>query len=422
MIDDIKKLFEKNYQEYFEPKNFSRKSALDTFVRLGIPKWRSEEWKYTDISKLNEVTISIENNFEDDYIKKAVADCDVSPYKLVFCNGKFQDSFSNILNQNGLEIKVVKSFEDIKNFCDDIGSIADYSEESFVALNSSCFADCVLIRVLANREIQDLIQVINISTSNNSTNLSCPRLFIETEKNSKLNIIETYISLDSNNQSLTCPVSEYKLAENSEIKVYKVVKDGQDNFHIGMQEALCAKNSRFYNTVFNLSGGTVRNNTNCKLNGELAYASLLGLSVLKDSEKVDNVTKLDHSMPNCDSYEVYKGIFNDESQGVFNGTIIVRKDAQKTNAIQSNKAILLSKKAASYAKPQLKIWADDVKCTHGATCGALDDEAMFYLRSRGISENEAKNILVQAFAGEITESVTDKALKEWLGQEISKKL
>lgn len=402
-----------------EVENFSRQEALDSFKSLGIPKAKEENWKYTNVSSLEKFDLTqVECNIED--IQKAVSSLSVCEQKIVFYNGSFVKELSSIKDVEGVSLEFING-ENSETKNADIGSVLEYSSEVFVALNSASFRDAISIKVKENIEVSETIQIINLVGGDNGSIIACPRVFVETQKSASIKIVETYASFGSAT-TLHCPVSEYKLAENSKIEVCKVIKEGENSHHIANQQAETKRDAKFYNSTFNITGSLVRNNVNGVLGGENSFISLLGLSVLNNLEHVDNHTVLDHAVPNCDSYEVYKGVYGGKSKGIFDGTIIVRKDAQKTNAIQSNQGLLLSDDAASYAKPQLKIWADDVKCTHGATCGALDEEAMFYLLSRGISKKEAKNMLITAFAGEIIESLSDESVRSWVSEEIANKL
>lgn len=217
---------------------------------------------------------------------------------------------------------------------------------------------------------------------------------------------------------LNCPVTTFEVSPNKRIEHVRIIEEAGD--HISAVLTRLNRDSYFSSTAFSFDGRLIRNDVVMTLGGENAYGVLNGLSIGKSSQHIDNNTVIDHEAPHCESRELYKGIYDDSSRGVFGGTIIVRPDAQKTNAIQSNRAILLSDTATIDSRPQLKIWADDVKCTHGATVGKLDEDALFYLRSRGIAKKQAKAMLIKAFASEV--KVSNQALSDLIEEKISNKL
>lgn len=368
-----------------------------------FPDRKNDQWKYTDLSALRSVELK-EPEFSEEDIKKNLQDLIIVDNYLVFINGRYSENYSKYQTSAGLKFEVLTADKNI--------AVENY----FLNLNNEYAGSCLNIEVASNTKISEPYQIIHISRGSES--YSVPRLTVNLKQGAEMELIETH----SNNSLLTCPFSEYQLAENSGLKVYHLVSGKTGSYFIGHQNAATKRSARFYNYSFNFGSSLVRNNIKGKLQEENSYISLMGLSVLDKEEHADNNTVLDHIAPNCDSYELYKGIYNDKSKGVFNGTIIVEQDAQKTNAIQSNQALLLSTEATSYAQPQLKIWADDVKCTHGATCGEPDEEAMFYLRARGIGKEDAKRIVTEAFAGEVLNAIKNQVVHTWIKERVESKI
>ena len=363
-----------------------RESAREHLAKKNIPTTRQEEWKYTNVAKF----------YQDGYLSfsEQKSSIDFSEYicadnYLVFENGNFNLEKSSISNELK-KIVNVTSFSEKTETTEAFGLVKP-SEKScyFSDLNASLFKDLLSVKI--NSELEDkTLQVINVVNAG----FAAPRIFVEVGQGCELELVETYIGSKT---SFTCPVSEYHVQDDATLSVRKMVIDSKDSLHIGEHESKLGEKSRFNHFVLNYSAGTIRNVIKADIAGENSFAELLGVNLLDGKEHVDNQTVLDHSVPNCESYEDYKGIYAENSKGIFSGTIIVRPDAQKTNAVQSNQAILLSDDATNYSQPQLKIWADDVKCTHGATCGELDEDALFYLQTRGLNLNLAKKMLIEAF-------------------------
>ena len=294
--------------------------------------------------------------------------------------------------------------------------------ESFIALNTAFTFDGAFIHIPAHTVVEKPIHLLHVSDARNEATVSYPRNLIVAENNSRVKVIESFHTVQSANHNFINSVTEVVVKENSIVELNKIQNEAAEAFHINHTEASQEKNSTFKINTITLGGGIVRNNLHIVLNGEYCNSQLNGLYLLNGSQLVDNHTLVDHAKPNCYSNELYKGIIDGKAQGVFNGKIFVRKDAQKTNAYQSNKNILLSDDASMNAKPQLEIFADDVKCSHGATTGQLDEDALFYLRSRGIGEENAKALLNVAFAADVIKNISIEALKNNLSVLISTKL
>ncbi|MEO6695213.1 MAG: Fe-S cluster assembly protein SufD, partial [Ignavibacteria bacterium] len=250
---------------------------------------------------------------------------------------------------------------------------------------------------------------------------SQPRNLILAEEGASVNVIEDYHTI-GDKQSFTNAVTEIFCDKSSKVEHYKIQNDGDNSYHIGTSQVMQEKDSRFSNTTISWGGSITRNDLNSVFNDSNTECHFFGLYMLTGKQHVDNHTLADHKMPHCYSNELYKGILDDRSTGVFNGKIMVREDAQKTNAYQSNNNILLSDDATIYSKPQLEIFADDVKCSHGATTGQLNEEEMFYLQSRGISKDHARTLLLYAYASDVIDSVKVGELKDLLVKKLEKKL
>ena len=411
-----------------------RKEAFSKFEKLGLPSSNTEDWKYTNISKIAKQPISFVNDPSEtkeylEKIDKFNLPQTAGP-KLVFINGHFSRELSQLDKlPTGLTIKsfaeVIKSKdeykEELKLLEENFSAHAKFDNQALVALNTAFVLDGFLFIIDENKELNDPIDIIFATTSEKERIATNARLLIIANENSRAKIIETHINLGENTSVTSC-VSEVVLKKDAYLDHYRLLLENYNSYHLSNIFISQDDNSNFRTHAFCFGGGLVRNEINPVLNGEFVETTLNGLSVLNKEQHVDNHTVIDHAKPNSQSNELYKGIYAGKSTGVFNGTIIVRPDAQKTNAIQSNQSILLSDDATINAKPQLKIWADDVKCTHGATIGQIDEEALFYLRSRGINKDEAKNLLVRAFSNEIVEEIEIDEVKNFVENLLFEKL
>ncbi|MBL7127838.1 MAG: Fe-S cluster assembly protein SufD [Ignavibacteria bacterium] len=288
-------------------------------------------------------------------------------------------------------------------------------------MNTAFACDSIFIYVPDGNKIKDPVIILNISDTKKPNTLLQPRNLIISGKDSSVTLIDLNYTV-GNNHSLNNTVTEIFADKNSELNLYKIQSEGDKSFHIGTTQVHQEEYSKFNSATISWGGSITRNNLNSLLNGEGCECNFDGAFVLSGNQHVDNHTLVDHAVPNCQSNEFYKGILGDNSVGVFNGKIIVRKDAQKTNAYQSNKNILLTKTAAMNSKPQLEIFADDVRCSHGATTGQLNEDELFYLRTRGIDKKEARITLLFAFASEIIQKIKVEPLKNILFDMLHNKL
>ncbi|MCX7736244.1 MAG: Fe-S cluster assembly protein SufD [Candidatus Kapabacteria bacterium] len=430
--EKITDYFEKYTQSLNGEKNsylFSlREKSIKIFHELGIPTLKNEEWKYTKLNFLNNIDFEISNsaphsfpeNFKisDYYIENFEGDV------LVFINGFFEKKYSRIINTE--ENLVVTNLNEAKEKYSNIleNYLTKYTDESnnpFTALNTALANDGAVIILPKNFEKELPIHLLFINIPLQSNLITNSRNLIIVDSNSKAQFIETSYSW-GDLASFHNTVSELYLKQNSEVEYYKFQNDSHSAYYIGSTQIHQEKDSRLFSTTISLAGKFIRNNLNSILDGENSEAHFNGLYFIGNEDFVDNHTLVDHAKPHCNSNENYKGIIDGKATAVFNGKIMVRPFAQKTNAYQSNKNILLSEDATINTKPQLEIFADDVKCSHGATSGYLDRDAIFYFRARGIDEKIAQSYLLNSFSSDIIETVKIDALRDLIKSEIAKKL
>mgnify|MGYP000944325056 FL=1 len=291
--------------------------------------------------------------------------------------------------------------------------------DAFAQLNTAIAANGLFIYIEPNRSIQKPIQINNICNSLTNQVFHTHHIIV-VEKFSNVSIVETFCSAIKSEAYLLNTVSEVVVGENAFVNYYKLQSENEMAFQINSTQVDQQKNSHFDTNTVTLGGKWIRNNLNIVLNGTQCVSHLNGLQILNKQQHVDNHTLVDHQMPHCESNQLYKGILNDKSTGVFNGKIFVRKDAQKTNAYQSSKNMLLSDDATMNTKPQLEIYADDVKCSHGSSTGQIDENAVFYLRARGLSPDSAKSLLMNAFAIDVIQTIKIESYKNYLSSLIEK--
>jgi Fe-S cluster assembly protein SufD len=366
----------------------------------GIPNTRQEAWKYTRLNKLGKINfnqISLDNFelFKDVKVN--------SSQKVVFVNGYFSSKLSDTNLNDSIEINPFSELDGVKEHD---------AEDYFSALNTLYLNDGLSIKIKAN-SVENSIQVIHILTGEHV--ISNFRLSVEAESNSKSRIALGFFGIDAN--AAFCNFqNNVSLEENSEVEISMIQHEDESSFHIGKTSGTQNQNSVLTLNSITLGGGLVRNDVNIEVDGENCVTNLNGAYILNGKQHVDNHTVVDHKVPNCESNELYKGVMDDKSTAVFNGKVFVRQNAQKIAAFQSNGNVLLSDGATVNSKPELEIYADDVKCSHGSTTGQLDDEAVFYLQSRGISEANARQLLVNAFIGEVIEYINDEEIKATISE------
>ncbi len=414
-MSDITKDFSK-----FKPKSDSysdlRRSAIDTFGQLGFPTVKHEEWKYTNLKDVVTHALAFSGfngagkSTREDVEKFSIAGKDAHIF--VFENGIYNENLSaGIIDNAGIKVMNLASAMELHEVKQHLGKVALFEKESFVALNTAYIQDGVFIHLSKKAVIEKPIHIIYINTSEDSGHVYTVRNLIVAEEGSKAVITESYHSLNTKCSGLTNSVTEVLIGKNANVELVKAQLESENTSHISFTQAIQERDSVFDTVTVTLGGKLVRNNLHIKFGDVNCTSHLFGLYLLDGEQLVDNHTLVDHAMPHCYSNELYKGVIDDKATGVFNGKIFVRQDAQKTNAYQSNKNILLSDEAQMNTKPQLEIFADDVKCTHGATTGQLDDEALFYLRARGIGEKSARTLLNIAFAADVLNNIKSEELR-----------
>lgn len=409
-----------------------RKDAFERFQELGFPSTKLEAWKYTNVSKIagTEFRIPQQQGKVEEVALRPYFDAIPEAARVVFIDGKWSEEFSDlssigksssVLSLRSLLEGSVSDTSLAEKLKSTLGSIADSKAQSFAALNTAFLDDGVVVYLPKNSALESPLHILFVASDTDTPQALHPRVLLVAEQGAEATIVESYVGL-TDKAYFTTAVTEAVVEENATIDHYRLQFEGSEAYHVSSVDVLQKRSSSFATNAFSFGGNLVRNEVNPSLQGEGIHTTMNGLSVLTDSQHVDNHTVIDHAKPNCESYEWYKGIYAHKSRGVFSGTIIVQEDAQKTNAFQSNQSLLLSDEASVDTKPQLKIWADDVKCSHGATIGQLDEDALFYLRSRGLKKKAALELLIQAFAGDITTQIKPDALREFVEERLLKKL
>jgi Fe-S cluster assembly protein SufD len=396
-----------------------RRLAIARFAELGFPTPRHEEWKYTSVAPIARVPFMVTEGDPDGSGVEALVRATVpqaARARLVFVNGRYSAEFSTLRSHpGGLTAESLGAALD-----GDAGSLephlaryAGYREHPFVALNTAFVKDGAFVLVPKGAVVEEPIYLVFLSTSGGQPRVSHPRTLVVLEDGSQATVVEMHVGAAAQ-VYFTNAVTEIAAGQNAVLRYYKVQQESLGAFHVATIQAYLARSSGFSSVSFDLGGALVRNDVNAVLDGEGVDCSLDGLYAAAAQQHVDNHTRIDHVKPNCSSRELYKGILDGKSRGVFNGKIFVHRNAVKTDAKQANKNLLLSEDAVINTKPQLEIYADDVRCTHGSTIGQLDQDAVFYLRSRGIDLATARDLLTYAFASEMIHRVTVEPVRAQL--------
>ncbi len=403
-----------------------RNDALAQFQKLGLPSAKQEEFKHTPITRL------LEKNFDFKLANQKSEITNIDQFAIptleanvvFFVNGLFSKERSSIISSE-TEISILSLEEAVEKKSEvvlaHISKYIDLKTDAFANWNTAAWRSGLFVHVPANSKVETPIVVYHIHDASNGQVISHNRNLIILEEGSSVSIVEKYDSVEKSNH-FSNAVTEAVVAKNAELNLYAIQNDLNNRFQYGLTQIYQSDSSRVNTFTFSLSGKLIRNNLHLTLDGENIESHMYGLYLLENDTLTDNHTVVDHRKPNSFSNELYKGIMDGSSKGIFNGKIYVRPQAQKTNAFQSNKNILLTDNAGINTKPQLEIWADDVKCSHGCTSGELDEEALFYLRSRGISKETSQAMMLYAFAGELLDSVKHPAIKNYLDQIISERL
>lgn len=404
--------------------NKIRNQAYESFQKLGIPTIKNEEWKYSSLKGLDKYEYSLNKSAEaGDFDLEQLPFSSLEAIRLVFINGKFSKKNSSDLINGSIKVLNFKEAEELipEVLAEHYGKSLDIANDGLSALNVALSNEGVVIYVPDNSTLETpvLIQHIN-SLEDKSYESNVHHLYV-VGKNAEAKFAEIFMGVGPNS-AFNNVCTEIFVGKDARADYYKIQDENDAVFHVGTTQVTQAEKSYFYAATFTVNGGFVRNNLNLVLDGEYIESHMYGLYIPNGKQHVDNHTLVDHRKPNCESNELYKGILDDNSKGVFNGKIFVREDAQKTNAYQNCRNVILSDSAAMNTKPQLEIWADDVKCSHGTTTGKLNEEAIFYMQSRGIPKQEAIKLQLVAFAEDVVSQIKWAELREELDTLILKKL
>ena len=400
-----------------------RQEAFARFEREGFPTVKDEEWKYTNIQPLVNKGYLLNEDVDVADLDLAQADIPgLDAHKIVLVNGQYVLAFSSLEDEIGVTVKPIEEAVDEPNFQKHFAQHADKSDNIMVALNTALYTSGIYLSVGKNKVVSKPIHVIHVATGKHDFFAQTRNLYVA-EANAEVEIIESYITLDGTANNLHNKVTEVVLDENAKVQHYYLQLAAKEGSYLYHTEVYQEKHTLYNNYNCNFPGVSfVRHNINVRLDAEQVESHLYGINLLSDNQFVDNHTVVDHMKPHCESYEWYKNIPQDESTAVFNGKIFVREDAQKTNAFQQNNNMIIGDKAAVYTKPQLEIYADDVKCSHGCTMGQFDEEALFYLRARGIGEAAARVLLIHAFAFDVTSRFSNEVVRKYVEALVAKGL
>ena len=400
-------------------------AAIKVFEENGFPTRKDENWKYTSLNSLVKGDFSLVGRNEDAVefrdVKKYFLN-DIDTYKIVFIDGKYS-SYLSETTHDGVDVCLLSAALTKPKYKPVIDTYFNKiaRKDSLTSLNTAFAREGAYIYVPKGKTVSKPIQIVHFSTGSESNLMLQPRNLVVVEENAEVQIIERHQSLNAN-PVFTNSVTEIYAGEHARVDYYKIQNDKEeasliDNTHIDQQTS-----SEVAVHTFSFGGKLTRNNLNFYQNGEHNNSILKGVTIIEDKQHVDHNTLVHHKQPNCESHQDYKGIFDDRATGVFKGKVVVDEIAQKINAYQSNNNILVSDKASINSKPQLEIFADDVRCSHGCTIGQLDEDALFYMKTRGIGEKEGRALLMYAFANNVLESVRIPELKVRINKIIANKL
>ncbi len=395
LIVDKKEKFLKQFRIAKGISGLSKAAEL-ALEKISFPSTRDEYWKYTRLAKIQNSEFSVKE-FDS---TAEVHSINERALHIECINGFFQTPVGEI--QTGIEIMPIEEIDH---------ALVDYQTDFFSALNTAYYTSGIRIKIKAGTEVDKSIQ-LNFLSIDSGIQVQ-PRIEIIVEKSSSCNFIFNWHS-NGQSDNLYNMVSEMHVLENASLNIHQLQAGGNENYLINTMQIKQLRDSRFTVHTISLEGKILRNNLNVAVQGENCETNLNGLYLVHGSQHVDNHTYVDHIAPNCNSRENYKGVMDDQSTAVFNGKVMVQTNAQKINAFQSNQNILLSDDATINSKPELEIYADDVQCAHGSTTGQLDEEAVFYLRSRGISETSAKKMMIKAFLFDVLGDIKLNSFKEHL--------
>jgi len=410
-----------------------REEGRILFEKNGLPTRRLEEWKYTDVSAISELSFAPPTPARKlstrPELLKSLLPLELSPLRLVFVDGFFSPALSRYPTElpGGVEISSLKEAIDNNHplLKTNLSTLANPEDNGFVALNNAYIEDGAWLHIPDKVRLDFPVHLVYISTpqstrerngsgdedkTNERPAVQYPRNLILAGSGSDFAIVEEYVG-EAGNQYLTNTVTEITVEDNARVQHYKLQRESENAFHVATIQVKQGKNSVFHSHNVTFGGALTRNDINVYLTGEDSHCTLNGLQMLRDNQHLDNHTLIHHGVADCTSSELYHSILDDTSRSVFNGKIYVEPEAQKTDSRQTSRSLMLSNNAVVNAKPQLEIFADDVKCTHGATVGQLDADSLYYLRSRGISVDEAQRMITLGFAQQVTDEFNIESLR-----------
>ncbi len=401
--------------------NNLRQQALIQFNSQGLPSKKVEDWKYTSLWNL------AQQSFNHDAVVSSVTTSQVEQvallkdaYRVVIVDGKFSEEFSQLDGiQDGLTLSSLSN--GVASVEQQLGQQVDVAKAGLTALNTMLMSDGVVINIAADTHIDKTIELIVINSGATENLAVHLRNVIVLQESSKATFVEHYVALN-NYTGMTNVVTEVVLAESAALEHYKLQQESENAFHIATLAAKQAANSNWHTNNISLGAQLARNDIHSRLEGEKSHTTMDGLYLVNKEQHVDNHTRIDHLVPNTTSNELYKGVLDDNSHAVFNGKVMVHQDAQKTDSNQSNHNLLLSRGCEIDTKPEMEIYADDVKCGHGSTVGQINEDQLFFLRARGLDEVSARSLLTYAFAVDVLERIPSVEIKEALAKVIEARL
>jgi Fe-S cluster assembly protein SufD len=402
-----------------------RRAAIASFSELGFPTTRDEDWRFTDVAPIAQTSFSLAPDVRADLALRAYEPfrfSGVACSQLTFVDGRYAPGLSwRRPLPEGVQIRsLAHALTDDPGVLEPhLARYADYQHDAFCALNTAFMEDGVFVRIPRGTVLQEPIYLLYVSTATAAPAITHPRNLIVAGDNSQATVVEDYVSLNGG-VHFSNVVTEVVVGENGVLSHYRIERESTAAFHVSTLRVQQGRSSSVASHSVLLGGALVRNNIHPVMAGEGGDCLINGLFMPTGRQHMDNFMKVEHASPHCGSRQFYNGILDDQSRGVFHGRIIVHKNAQKTDAKQTNKNLLLSDEAQIDTKPQLEIYADDVKCTHGATIGQMDEDAVFYLRSRGIAKASTRDLLLLAFAGESLHRMKDEPLREHLEALVSR--
>ncbi|MEM6732853.1 MAG: Fe-S cluster assembly protein SufD, partial [Myxococcota bacterium] len=399
-----------------------RQRAIEDFARLGFPTQKSESYRYTNVGPIAKAKLSPRQR------AGSVDALPVAPLDTVgvvaFVDGAWNPGLSNLDGlPDGVRVRSLREelASDANSLQDRLSVLASPGRDGFHALNTAFASDGLIVEVPAGLAVEKPLRVVHVTTDASSGTAGHLRQVVQLGKAAELKIVEEWVSLCEGTY-FNSVVREVFLDDGAHLGWVELIRESEQGYHIGSLVTQVPRDARLSQFGLTLSGALVRREAHVELSGESADAQLSGIYLPTGQEVHDQLTFVDHAVPRCTSNQLYKGVLDDKSRGVFNGKVLVRPDAQQTLAYQQNRSLVLSDNATADTRPQLEIYADDVKCSHGATMGQLDDDALFYLRQRGISQGEAQRLLMQAFVGEVFELLPESDVRTWIAAEAVKGL